>query len=979
MVRKKKLRVAKTLLYALLLMVFCGTAYGQLLFRRGMEEENYARTGYTQYERTVIARSNNPRYDYFGNYILDGVSAFYWNEEKINSRHEIASEKNSVIDKLNPINRSNYFSQYFGDFIVLNESNLAFSSRVIIANQMRVKFSPLTVDMAAFSGVRFDTNFAENNLTIIASRASVPLFFPEIYDIGAAQKQLAPVYLHGAHIERKMGLFNVSANYVNTYRSNSVLSRSQNSLTGTMLHPEALAANPTLQLAVKVEDGSRFDGGGPRVYDIYPLVNGEVRREYFMGVSRGNWSADFNIHKETNDPNQYIDQNLLFTDPMRVPDFYAFNYPTKASDFEQYDVLTRRFNHDPGTVLVDPENGVDFSAISPDGNSYLECNGEDYLIFWFDIPQDEDVNEVVIKALASNNYIFSIAEIYKDSNSAISSTSGLNRTKASSTFFEEVYFSKGDIKDESNLGWVSFEYGVPMANMLMSLRVDTEVKGFKFTSEYSRNLQFKQYKSLTNDSQKFRNDAEAYYINIMKEIGGFTLGTEYFKMDPDYSTTFYNTDPIYADEVGPTWSSYMYLDPAQTGNILNTGTVRSVINSTNPISTVDDNDDKDQFPDYSIFRTFRDINGVYPGLDKNGNNRPDTNENDNLRPDYDEPFFLYNSDPDEYDFGLDLNNNNTIDVRENDSRPDYPYDLDRKGYHVFGSFGEDLGWKYTFGYINMEKIAAGGQTDTKYGVAEYNTFIPFFADLRFSTIVKKTEDTIQDDVIKYARKLSTTLIDSTSYGYNSYDPSGTIIDERIGERYYDPLEYRNSYVSKSYFETNIFTIPNLTVGMKLKYDINHQNETSFQSENDIIDRTQVYRADYKYYFKNLLVQPQVKFMSRKYSNHDRYTRPIHEQYFYPIIKVEYPLTVSTTFMAGAQGIPGLNATVRNLVNDQLDYDSRDMIFMVSNRSFYSGYDFVLNLGYESRWQSFNGVARQAYNRTDRFYFVRLVVGVEPIS
>jgi len=53
--------------------------------------------------------------------------------------------------------------------------------------------------------------------------------------------------------------------------------------------------------------------------------------------------------------------------------------------------------------------------------------------------------------------------------------------------------------------------------------------------------------------------------------------------------------------------------------------------------------------------------------------------------------------------------------------------------------------------------------------------------------------------------------------------------------------------------------------------------------------------------------------------------------------------------------------------------------MLSNTSFYSGYDFSLNFGFESTWQEFNGVARKAYNRTDRVYFVRLVVGLEPIS
>ena len=779
-----------------------------------------------------------------------------------------------------------------------------------------------------------------------------------------------------------MGLFNVSANYVNTYRSNSVLSRSENSLTGTMLHEELLENNPTLQIAVKVEDGSRYDAGGPRIYDIYPVVNGVERRELFMGVSKGNWSDDFNNKRLVNDISRNLQQNRYFLDPLRVPDFYGFNSANTEETQDYYNVLDRRSNTSE-QLYVDPENGVDFSSISESGEPYLECNGEDYLVFWFDIPQDEDVHKVEIKSLVSNNYIFSMSEIYEDDYSQIDTMRYLDNKSAGATYFEKVYYSKGDVKDESNLGWISFEYGIPMANILMSFRVDADVKGFKLISEYSRNMQFRQYKSLDGKSDKFRNDAEAYYINLEKDIGKFTFGSEYFKMDPDYSTSFMNTDPTYAQNASGAWSTQLYIDPVQNNGESSNGGTQETINNTYIINTVDDNDDKDQYPDYNPFYILRDKNGVYPGLDMNGNNRPDTNENDNTLPDYAEPFFLYNSDPDEYDYGFDLNNNNTIDSRENDSKPDYPYDLDRKGYHIFGSLGEDMGWKYTFGYIDMEKIAAGGKSNVKYGTAEYNSFIPFFADLKFSTLYKRVKDNIQDDVFKYASELSTTLIDSTSYGYNvtHTDDDGdiSIVDDIMTEKYYDPLDYRNSHVSKSYFETNLFAIPNLTIGMKLKYQINHQNETMFQDENDIIDRSQIYRAQYQYRIKNISVTPQVKFVSRKYSDHSEYSDTIHEQYFYPIIKLEFPLTMSTTFMAGAQGLPGLNATVRDLTNDQLDYDTRDLILMVSSKSFYNGYDFALNFGYESKWQSFNGVGRQAYNRTDRYYFVRLVVGLEPIS
>jgi len=975
MVRKTRKCINTVIAAGVMLLAFAGPSFGQLLFRPGMEEaENFTISGYNRYGRTIVSQSSNPRYDYFGNFILNGVQIFHWNEEKINSRHLTGQLDNfSLLDKVNLVDTNAYFYNFFDGLVVLNETNQNFSSRLIVGNLIRTKFSPLTVDMLTLNGVRWDTSFGGNYFSVFSSRASGPLFTMFDAQTKESKLRMAPVYLQGGHMERQVGIFNVSANYVNTYRSNSAISRSNNSMTGTLLNDEKLVEFRPLQFAVKVEDGSRYDAGGPRVYDIYPVINGKIRRDMFVAVTKGNWKADFNVGKKINNPNKDIDQNRYFLDPLRIPDFYGVNNVAPGDDLSGTNILTRRLTHnDPFINLGDLNNT---------GAPYVECNGEDYLVFWFDLPSDEDVQEVEFKALVSNNYIFSISEIHANKDSDVPKPKLLDRAQA--TYFDKIYFSQGDVKDESNLGWIAFEYGQPTANMLMSFRVASDVKGFKLSSEYARNLQFKQFPN--NKSEKFNRQAEAYYINVSRGFGdNLTLGTEYFKMDPNYTTMFLIHDSTFR-ELDPAWTpGEVFLDPSQQGNTEKPGGMQSVLNTTLPVQTVEDNDDRDQYPDYYPFRSLRDLNGIYPGQDENGNYRPDTNENDNLMPDYDEPFFLFNVDPDDYDYGLDLNNNNTIDVRENDDKPDYPYDMDRKGYHVFGTYGQDMGWKYTAGYINMEKIAAGGQSKVFYGVADYNKFIPFFADVRFATNAKKVNDNIQDDVFKYARSLSTTLVDSLTYAYNSYSDDRfrdtyKIIDDIMTEKYFDPLQYRDSYTSTSFMDINIFSVPNMTLGVRLKYDLNHQNETSYQNANNIIDRTQVYRAEYRYYLGDLLIQPQVKFQNRKNVNNDGFTRIFHEQRFYPIIKLEYPLTVRTSLKAGAQGIPGLNATVRNLMNDQLDFDTRNLVVMLSNESFYSGYDFSLNFGFESKWQKFNGVARQVYNRTDRFFFVRLVVGLEPIS
>ena len=77
---------------------------------------------------------------------------------------------------------------------------------------------------------------------------------------------------------RKFGVMNVALNYVNQYRSNSSLSRHENSITGTIHHDP----NKVLMLVVKLEDGSRNDGNGPRLYDLFPTINGEKRTDLFI-------------------------------------------------------------------------------------------------------------------------------------------------------------------------------------------------------------------------------------------------------------------------------------------------------------------------------------------------------------------------------------------------------------------------------------------------------------------------------------------------------------------------------------------------------------------------------------------------------------------------------------------------------------------------------------------------------------------------
>ncbi|MHB9029156.1 MAG: hypothetical protein ACYC9O_10325 [Candidatus Latescibacterota bacterium] len=972
------------------------TALGQLLFRSGLEQEFYGRTGYNKYGRSIVNRSANPKYDEFGNYIMDGVRIFEWNEEKRSSRSTTEDDRFSQLYKTNNIDEGEYFRQYLNNLVVVNESTKSFSSRFIVGNEIRANFSSLTLDMAALNGVRWDTNFGNNNISFVSSRSDLPLWFPRELVNQQVRERLLPVYLTAGHFERQFGILNVAANYVNQYKSDSAQARRytsqsifsdvRDSATGSVPSKPELVQ----MLVVKVEDGSRFDAGGPQIHDMYAIVEGVPRKDLLVGITRENWKNDFYaVRKQNNNPAKDFYENVWMLDPRRIPQYYDFasrRIQGAATNPSNY-LLLRKNTSETSTIPSD------FGALSGDNKKYLECSGEDYLLFWFEIPKktgkddagkdiDIAVENVEFSALIGNDYKISISEVYSN---VYASSYG----NQSARYFKVVREAPGNVKDMSNLGWVNFHYGMQTADMIMGVRVSSHIKGFSMVAEFNKNYNFHQYPNA--NAKKFHDNAEAYYINVKKEFGKFALGTELFNIDPNYSTSFENMDMSYFFMNTIPYSSWVdeFLSDV-SGRGGSEGKVASTaneyLNNTMVINSVDDNDDKDRYPDYHTYSAVRDMNGIYPGLDANGNQRPDTNENENLVPDYAEPFFLYNVDPDEYSFGDDFNNNHVIDNREDDDKPDYPYNLDTRGYHLFGSWGADQGIKYTLGVINYNQIAGGGKNDVRYGKLEYQKFIPFFANVNFASVFKKAEDSINDNVFRFARELSSTLRDSSSYTYNVFYHNHGVIPER----YYDPLEYRDSYVSTSYFETKLFRIPNLTIGLKFKYDWNQQNENSYQQKNTIIDRSQVLRADYRYYFHDLLIMPQVKFMARKYTNGNNVEPTLHEQYFYPILRAEYPLTYNTTLKFGAQGFPGIrsngktiipavNSTVRNLVNDQLDYDTRDYILMVTNRSMYNGYDFSLNFGYQVNWQDLKGEVRAPLSRSNKVLFIRLIVGMEPVS
>ena len=122
---------------------------------------------------------------------------------------------------------------------------------------------------------------------------------------------------------------------------------------------------------------------------------------------------------------------------------------------------------------------------------------------------------------------------------------------------------------------------------------------------------------------------------------------------------------------------------------------------------------------YPRDRVGTDLDGVWVNQDTDNDGAPDTNRNLNRLPDYEEPFLMFDVEPNSYVYGLDRNNNDEPDPREDDAEVDYPYEYDERGYHLFGQWKLTQHWSAAAGRYDINEIAGSGHNRSTYGQVSY--------------------------------------------------------------------------------------------------------------------------------------------------------------------------------------------------------------------------------------------------------------------
>ena len=307
---------------------------------------------------------------------------------------------------------------------------------------------------------------------------------------------------------------------------------------------------------------------------------------------------------------------------------------------------------------------------------------------------------------------------------------------------------------------IKYEYGAARAAVLLGIDLEGTLLNTFIRAQWSVNQKYKQYPTIPKDrvgySEQAKTDVDdfdeplawseiegdrfeaklggdgtgedgdgemqretAWFVNLKQRWGGFLLEAARYRIDPGYTTTYRNfganTD---RDET--------YALP-RTG----TSTDQAPYDDINYI-LIEDDDDNDDWPDDD------DFDGVLPETD-------DRDRDGEL--DFQEDFLIFDADPPIFDDLIDLNNNGVVDSLEDDYEPQYPYGINRDGWHLSANYEVLANMNLQLGWLDEEELSSSRQNNTKYFHLSYQRDIPDFGTILFQDRYVRAKDDIPDYAI----------------------------------------------------------------------------------------------------------------------------------------------------------------------------------------------------------------------------------------
>ncbi len=841
-----------------------------------------------------------PRYDRLGNYLMQGRVTLAVDEQR------------PGLSRIEGLKFQGYYEiGAIFNYAVLRDSYLGASYSLLVlmgndvfqAEPVKTQFSPLTLNMTRYTGVRLDVNGPKNKSTFIYSKGAGDRKRFSFFTMG--RREQSPVILWGGHWDTQVGgALRLGSSFVNQHILDAT-SGEGSVLRGDV--PYDLAA-PTV-IVVRVVDDSPEDLTSPAAAYKVDIVM---------------WGTDENG-----------EAMALTSDP-------ALASPEVALDGRL-----------ASEILVGRRVG-----------DHLEAAGRDEMIeFAFTVPEDFVPSRADFVATVGGDYRIQVRQGHVHSYIHSITKRQVRRNHAwpspsRKAAFEQAAFSSGislrypvDFKfPEQEPAYtversdgtardldpevVRFEYGIPTAQTLASVDAHFDYGGWKIDGEVATNMQ--DFMFPVRNGHRDQKRVYAYYMTASRELPFLKsrhpkIGVEVFRLAPDYGGNY---------------------DSRRGGAVFFTGVSVAPpnVSITQEFDLFDDNDDGDQwpdeFPDDTGLSEVKD-GGVYPGLDENGDNIPDTDQNSNSIPDWDEPFLFFWGDPPQFIYDIDMNNNGLPDLTENDDEADYPYRRDQKGYHSFLRFGAALPYvsRLGAGYYRTEEMAGGGRARSRYLRFEAGGSPNPASILTLKGDLKWVEDSIPD--ASYIWKTTGNLWANQNVVQDTESGSYTLLDLVPPDP--DPMVMRNSTVGTLHLDAKLNFRQSVQVRLRNKVVINRQHEDEFadgtaQESNTQSRVTLSSRVQYQLSLGAATVYARAKHL---YWRDVGYSKAGRQRWstFGPLFEVNLPLTEKSAVVAGQEGVPWLLPIAhREHYDEGRDFDRWTSVLLVRTMSHYIGWRVATEIG-----------------------------------
>ncbi|MDP7620043.1 MAG: hypothetical protein QF652_07365, partial [Dehalococcoidia bacterium] len=648
--------------------------------------ENYGAGGYRDYDFD----QENRRFDRFGDLIIDGVDVINLSE----TRRDAPGIRGSFES------RNARYDRFFDKLIIANEGFGPWSTRLIVGDHISTFFTPMTLNLPSFQGIRWDGASNSNRFSIISSHVTDPVIVPSgaAVDQDFEERRIFGTSILAGHWESQIGsAFKVGTTYANIHRFDSEAGVQVDGLRGSV--PRVMHDGVRRLYVFFSDDDPEDRSPGAGVYSLTAFVDDTPLEPVRVGVV----------------------ENLLQRIPV-TPDL------TSTILLQDNEVTYLRQNRAWLRSVIEASNTPFFLAIL-DGitrnvpaaapSSPLRADGDDVIYYEFEIP--DSVRSLTFDSAVSDDYSIDVAAAV--------------RVPVLSTRDDDFYYdwynaarAEGTPRGGSNLQRVQFQYGFPTALSLLGVNFESHFLGFDIGGEYARSM--RHFRAPSAGGKRFRRQADTYYVQAGRDLTArFRAGFELFDVPHDYETGF---SAFQRSGVGPTLGGRLY----------------------RPVQLVADNDDLDQWPDEiehndplaPFFRASGAGNGVFPGLDPDNDGVLDFNIDNSGGVDAFQPFLGYEAEPPELVYGDDFNNNGQADFRENDNLPDYIYPADHRGWHAFLSLEPTARTLVRAGRYRVRQEAIGRHSYTDYMEGQYRREWPGLGFLRLNQRFKRLEDDVPDHV-----------------------------------------------------------------------------------------------------------------------------------------------------------------------------------------------------------------------------------------